>query len=124
MVCTFFLSHADEGDGGFACIPGSHKSNFVSSLPDDVKNYARVPHYVRQPAVAAGDALIFTEALIHGTMPWSAKHQRRALLFKYSPGHSSWAATYYQADDYPGLTEQQARLIAPPSVGRRPNTVE
>ena len=123
-VCTFFLTHADEGDGGFACIPGSHKSNFVDSLPEDVQYYEQIPHYVRQPAVEAGDALIFTEALIHGTMPWTAKRERRALIYKYSPGHSAWSQGYYKAEDYPNLTEQQQRLIAPPSIEKHLNVVD
>ncbi|MCB0120691.1 MAG: phytanoyl-CoA dioxygenase family protein [Caldilineaceae bacterium] len=122
-VVTFFLTHADQGDGGFACVPGSHKSNFAKNLPDDVRKFARVPHYVTQPAVAAGDALIFTEALIHGTMPWAADHERRALLYKFSPGHSSWANTYYNPADYPTATEQQIRIMAAPSVGRRPDSI-
>ena len=84
-VITYFLTDAAEGDGGFACIPGSHKTNFLSSLPDDIRNYERPTHYVVQPAVEAGDALFFTEALIHGTMQWRAKHERRSLLYKYSP---------------------------------------
>lgn len=121
-VATFFLSHADEGDGGFCCVPGSHKSNFVDSVPDDVRYYERRPHYLVQPAVEAGDVLIFTEALMHGTLPWTADHERRALLYKYSPGHSSWSQAYYRVDDYPDATDQQIRLMAPPSVGRRPNT--
>ena len=29
-VLTFFFSDAGSGDGGFVCIPGSHKSNFLS----------------------------------------------------------------------------------------------
>jgi len=123
-VVTFFLTHADQGDGGFACVPGSHKSNFAKNLPDDVRMFERVPHYVTQPAVEAGDALIFTEALIHGTMPWAADHERRALLYKFSPGHSSWANTYYNPADYPTATEQQIRIMAAPSVGRRPNSIE
>ena len=65
-----------------------------------------------------------TEALIHGTMPWTADHERRALLYKYSPGHSAWAQTYYNPDDYPNLTEQQRRIMAPPSVGSRPNRLD
>jgi hypothetical protein len=124
MVVTFFLTHANSGDGGFACIPGSHKSNFVDHLPVDVRNYQRVPHYVVQPVVEAGDALIFTEALIHGTMPWTAAHERRTLLYKYSPGHSAWMKTYYEPAGYPGLTEQQKRIMAAPSVGGRPDSVE
>jgi len=122
-VVTFFLAHANVGDGGFACIPGSHKSNFVDNVPADVRMFERRPHYVVQPAVEAGDALIFTEALIHGTMPWTADHERRALLYKFSPGHSSWASTYYNPDDYPNVTDQQRRIMASPSVGNRPNSI-
>jgi len=122
-VATFCLSEAKSGDGGFCCIPGSHKSNFVMSVPDDVRHYERVPHYVVQPAVEAGDVVIFTEALIHGTMPWTADHERRALLYKYSPGHSAWSQSYYHLEDYTNPTEQQVRLMAPPSVGGRPDTV-
>ncbi len=122
-VCTFFLTDANTGDGGFACVPGSHKSNFVNNLPEEVRMFKRVPHYVVQPAVAAGDALIFTEALIHGTMPWTAEHERRALLYKFSPGNSSWAPTYYNPENYPTATAQQLRLMTSPSVGSRINVV-
>jgi ectoine hydroxylase-related dioxygenase (phytanoyl-CoA dioxygenase family) len=84
----------------------------------------RPAHYVRQPAAKAGDLIIFTEALVHGTMAWTAAHERRALLYKYSPGHSSWADTYYDLDDYPDLTEQQRRIMAPPSIGRRSASIQ
>lgn len=57
-VVTFFLTHANQGDGGFACVPGSHKSKFTQNLPKDVRMFERVPHYVTQPAVEAGDAPI------------------------------------------------------------------
>jgi hypothetical protein len=123
-VCTFFLTHADEGDGGFGCIPGSHKSNFALNVPDEVRNYKLGAHYVRQPAVEAGDALIFTEALMHGTVPWKADHERRALLYKFSPGHSAWQDSYYSEDEFGDLTDQQKRILAPPSVGSRPDSVE
>ena len=123
-VVTFFLSHANSGDGGFTCIPGSHKSNFVSSLPSDVRKFERDAHYVFQPEVSAGDALIFNEALIHGTRPWTADQERRALLYKFSPGHSSWSQNYYDPDAYDNLTEQQARILAPPSVGSRPDSLQ
>lgn len=120
---SFALSEVRPGDGGFCCIPGSHKSNFVGSLPRDVSTYRRTPHYVVQPPLAPGDAIIFTEALIHGTLPWTAEHERVALIYKYSPGHSAWMGTYYDPNRYPGLTEQQRRILAPPSVGERPDSV-
>ena len=122
-VVTFFTSPARAGDGGFSCIPGTHKTNFLKSVPQDVRNFERFPHYVRQPEVEPGDALMFSEALVHGTMPWAADHQRRAFLYKYSPGHSAWSGKYYDLSQYENLTEQQVRLMAPPSIGSRTNTV-
>ena len=123
-MITFFLSDAEVGDGGFACIPGSHKSNFLDAIPRDVLEWKKEAPYVVQPAVEAGDALFFTEALIHGTMTWRAQHERRALLYKYSPGHSAWSQKYYDMEAYPDLTDQQRRILAPPSVGSRTNVVQ
>lgn len=123
-VVTFFLAPAAEGDGGFACIPGTHKANFLSSIPREVLRLERPAPYVVQPEVEAGDALFFTEALVHGTLPWRASHERRALLYKYSPGYSAWSQKYYSPDDYVGLTEQQKRIVSPPSVGNRPDVVQ
>jgi len=72
-------------------------------------------HEEDQPELLAGDVLIFTEALIHGTAAWKAAHERRTLLYKYSPPHSSWAIQPYDVSRYPNASEQQRRLMAPPS---------
>lgn len=122
-VVQYCLTPVRAGDGGFCCIPGSHKSNFHGSLPLDVREFKRIPHYVRQPEVEAGDVILFTEALVHGTMPWTAERDRLAVLYKYCPGHSAWMRPYYDANDYPSLTRQQARILAPPSVGGRPDSI-
>jgi ectoine hydroxylase-related dioxygenase (phytanoyl-CoA dioxygenase family) len=123
-VFTYCLSDAGPGDGGFACVPGSHKSNLLSGMPDDVARFKSPAHYVTQPVVKAGDVIIFTEALVHGTTAWNADHERRALLYKYSPGHSSWSSEYYDPANYPGVTEQQTRIMLPPMVGSRPDSVQ
>lgn len=123
-VMTYNLADAPEGAGGFACIPGSHKSNFPTEVPPEVRHFERPVHYVVQPPIEAGDVLFFTEAVIHGTMPWRAAHQRRALLYKYSPGHSAWAGNYYDISKYGELTAQQKRMLLPPSIGRRPRVVD
>lgn len=86
------LSPNAEGDGGFAAIPGSHKANF--SMPVGVQRWEEDQEIVRNPACNAGDALIFNEATLHGTLPWRAKHQRRALLYRYSPGYLHYAGGY------------------------------
>ncbi len=123
-VMTYNLKDAPEGVGGFACIPASHKCNFATEIPGDVRSFERSAHYVVQPPLEAGDVLFFTEALIHGTMPWQADHQRRALLFKYSPGHSAWNGNYYDISKYGELTDRQRRMLMPPSIGRRPRVVD
>ncbi|MCZ6676334.1 MAG: phytanoyl-CoA dioxygenase family protein [Candidatus Poribacteria bacterium] len=123
-VVTYFLADTNAGDGGFACIPGSHKTNFLNSIPAEVRSFERPAHYVVQPAAKAGDVVFFTEALVHGTMPWRAAHERRSLLYKYSPGHSAWNINYYDISQYGELTEQQKRMLLPPSIGNRPRVVE
>src|SRR5205814_7276584 len=79
-VVTFALSDADADDGGFCCVPGSHKSNVT--LPPSFRSTEKRGLWLVQPPLKAGDALIFTEALTHGTLPWMASHERRALLYK------------------------------------------
>jgi hypothetical protein len=119
-VFTYCLAPAGPGDGGFCCIPGSHKSNLIQHIPPEIKTLQQAAHYVRQPVLEAGDCLIFTEALVHGTLRWRSEHERRALLYKYSPGHSAWSGKFYDPDSYPGITERQRQIMASPSVGGHP----
>jgi len=119
-VVTFFLAPAGPGDGGFVCIPGSHKSNFPKFLPEKVRTLESLPRYLVQPEVRAGDVVIFTEALSHGTLAWRGKHERRAFLYKYNPGHMA-NHSIYDLDDYSDLTEQQRKILSAPSVGGRPD---
>ena len=123
-VATWNLTDAGPEAGGFVCVPGSHKSNFLQHMPRDVARFERDADWVVQPAMAAGDVLIFTEALIHGTAEWTADHERRTLLYKYSPPHSTWAKTPYDRADYPDATERQLRLMAPPSVEAHPKVLD
>ena len=116
MVATWVLNDAEPGDGGFVCIPGSHKTNFIDAVPREVLTQQYRPDYVIQPQLRAGDVLIFTEALIHGTATWGGSQERRALLYKYSPPHSSWAKVPYNLQHYPDASPQQQRLMAPASV--------
>lgn len=123
-VATYALGDSNEGDGGFVCVPGSHKTNFMHNLPMAVRKHEERPHYVRNPPLSKGDVLIFTEALMHGTREWTANHERRALLYKYSPPHSTWRIEPYDTSKYPQATDQQKRLMAPPSVERHAKVVQ
>ena len=113
IVIMYALADVNPGNGGFICVPGSHKANLVHRPP-------LTSHLVVTPSLKAGDMLIFTEALVHGTRRWQGDHRRRSLLYKYSPGYSTWA-------DYEGMrkfhdmaqNDLQRDLLRPPHVGKR-----
>jgi hypothetical protein len=114
VAVQWAISNSRPGDGGFACVPGSHKSAFrPPRLALDHPLVVEVP-------LAAGDVVVFTEALTHGTSTWKAAHQRRTLLYKYSPGSSSWSDDHQPPPglDVTALTARQRRLFQPPSVAR------
>ena len=98
------------GRGGFCCVPGSHKSAF--ERPADHE-----PGLVHEVALGAGDLVLFTEALTHGTVPWQGPGTRRTLLYKYSPGSTTWAEDQRWPPELLGqLTQRQRLLLQPPSV--------
>ena len=96
--------------GGFVCIPGSHKSGF--SLPGSFDRDLAV-----QVPMAAGDVVVFSEALIHGTLPWDGREERRTLVYKYSPGNSAWSNVHWPDELLAMCTDRQRLLLQPPSVG-------
>ena len=128
-VVSYALTDIGPGQGGLAVVPGSHKANF--RCPDSLRHIEAdsAPNdLVRQVPMKAGDCAVFTEALTHGTFPWTGAHQRRSLFFKFSPGHLSWANRYYlnaesRLDDANALdaelTDAQRALLAPPGVYQR-----
>ena len=112
-VVAYNLHDVGPMDGGFGAIPGSHKSNYP--LPDEWKEMDELQPIVRRVTGPAGTAIVFTEALAHGTLPWTGDHERRTLFFKFSPHASSWYARYYDADDYPDLNERQRTILEAPN---------
>lgn len=114
VAVAYNLHDVGPDDGGFGCVPGSHKSNI--SLPAEWIDLEQAPPFVQRVAGPAGTAIIFTEALTHGTLPWRGAQQRRTIFYKYSPHPLSWFAHYYNADDYPGLTERQRAMLEPPNA--------
>lgn len=118
-VVSWQLTDVHPGDGGFCCIPGSHKSNY--RCPQDIKRYEVFRDCVEQVVAPAGSAVIFTEALTHGTLPWIGAGQRRSILFKYSPGFIAWGQ-YAPASEalMETLTPEQRAVMQPPYRPNRP----
>jgi hypothetical protein len=84
IAVSYALTDTPPEGGGFVAIPGSHKANF--SLPDEYRAFADGGAPVVHVPVRAGDVIIFSEALTHGTAPWTADTERRAMLCRFCPG--------------------------------------
>jgi ectoine hydroxylase-related dioxygenase (phytanoyl-CoA dioxygenase family) len=121
IVVQYQLADQNEGDGGFCCIPGSHKSNFP--CPKDILEWEANQDLVLNPAMKKGDMLIFDEATTHGTLPWRSDNERRALFYRYSPHYLHYAGGYHQTT-FPEwvneLTEAQRAVLEPPYHYNRP----
>ena len=69
--------------GGFACVPGSHKSQY--RMPPGVRLCDDDMGLVSQPEMKAGDVLFFMDGgQTHGALAWRNEVARRAILIKYS----------------------------------------
>ena len=97
-------------DGCFAVIPGAHKSNFLrpwGSHPEE--NPPLEPVSAR-----AGDAIIFTEALTHGSTVNTSNRPRRTLYYCYSIGYMpDWGGQGLVFSEHitDKLTEDQTEII-------------
>ena len=126
VAVAYELSDVTPSAGGFACVPGSHKGNVP--LPDDWRTHQRqrdIPPWVDRVTANAGDAIIFTEACAHGTVPWDGGGERRTIFYKYCPHAVAWGPCYYNADRYGELTDSQRAMLMPPSAyGPHDHTAE
>jgi hypothetical protein len=113
---SWALSDGGAGEGGFGCIPGSHRAS--APLPPGAESLVvEVP----QPA---GSLLVFTEALMHCTIPWQSAGTRWTLLYKYSPGSTAWDPSPAAPPELVALmSARQQRFFQPPSIGGRTPTI-
>src|SRR5262249_15679482 len=121
IVATFLLSDVDPGDGGFACIPGSHKSNYVR--PPAITHCDADTQGLCNPSGRAGDLIIFTEGLTHGTRPWRGGGDRRGVLYRFSAKWVQYGPgvhTVVLPDWAEELTEAQRAALEPAYFYGRP----
>ena len=85
-----YLTDVHPGDGGLLVVPGSHKAEFErpehifnNGTIDDVN---QIPRGVENITPKAGDAVIISELLTHGALPWKPKDRYRCfLVLRYRP---------------------------------------
>jgi phytanoyl-CoA hydroxylase len=76
------LDEADEGNGAFEVVPGSHRSGLLGleyDLADDSAASGRADRVVLR--MAPGDAAFFSPLLLHGSAPNRSERPRRMLAF-------------------------------------------
>ncbi len=121
-VIEYLLADEGPGDGGISVVAGSHKANL--QCPEKMRKWEQYQEYVTEINAQAGDAVIFSEACTHGTLPWNGDHQRRAILYKYNTGHMAWSGGGLggpKPEYWDELTPpQQAALLRPSHHSRRP----
>ena len=101
VTVSWQLTDVNPGDGGFVCVPGSHKTGY--SVPSGVRTCDDDMGTVVQPAMRAGDVLFFMDgAQTHGTRPWQSQRPRRSVLYKYASRSS--------------VRGGPARELAPPEI--------
>lgn len=118
IACSFQLTDHNPGDGGFCVVPGSHKINFTP-LPSMMtgEDTEFFDNCLVQPVTKAGDVVIFSEATIHGCLPWKSPVQRRIALYRFAPCNMAYARGY--SEGWPpeftnGMTDDQLSVMQPP----------
>ena len=83
VTVAWQLRDVTEADGGFACVPGSHKAQY--RLPGGVRSCDDHMGLATHPVMKAGDVLFFMDgAQTHGALAWHTDIPRRGILIKYS----------------------------------------
>jgi hypothetical protein len=135
IAVSYALQDAGPQDGGFVCFPGSHKARFP--LPEHFRALRTAPPGLVRVSQTAGSAIIFTEALTHGSTPWRRDDERRNILYRYCPGHMAFGDALsrerrlehgYPAGWYPvpadvpnaDWTPEQIMMLEPPYSWKRP----
>jgi hypothetical protein len=117
------LTKIGPGDGCTVVVPGSHRSHIAHPHYDAGGDPNKVVNYTGPAAEAegmvevhldAGDALMFTDGLVHGSTARKNPGYRRTLLYRYCP---SWISTRWNYLASPELlarlTEQRRQIVEP-----------
>ncbi len=123
------LSDVGPGDGCTVVVPGSHKSHevhpvlrdsdsgrstFRTDKPDDTLGAQEVH-------LKAGQALMFTDAILHGGSSRTNPGERRVLIYRYSPHSMLPRYNYIPSDELlERLTEVRRKIINPVPPRMRP----
>ncbi|WP_371621557.1 phytanoyl-CoA dioxygenase family protein [Streptomyces sp. NBC_01116] len=114
LIAAFCLTDALAEHGGFAVVPGSHKSAF--DLPDAFQSWEKTGDWVTRVPVRAGSVVLFADTATHGSWPWAADFERRVVFCRYTAGMVQHTSPAPVPEDLPDgdWTPVERRLLRPP----------
>ena len=127
VTITWQLRDVEPGLGGFACVPGSHKTQY--SKPRGIQTCDDTMGLVVQPTMKAGDVLFFMDGgCTHGALAWKNPIPRRGVLIKYQSKNSNWGGGVIDPQERWGdmvedMTEAQFAVMRGPERDGRHRTV-
>ena len=127
VTITWQLRDVEPGLGGFACVPGSHKTQY--SMPPGIRTCDDTMGLVVQPTMKAGDVLFFMDGgCTHGALAWKNPVPRRGVLIKYQSKNVNWGGGVIDPQDRWGnmvedMTEEQFAVMRGPERDGRHRTV-
>ncbi|MBI2951276.1 phytanoyl-CoA dioxygenase family protein [bacterium] len=127
VTVTWQLRDVTEKDGGFACVPGSHKAQYP--MPPGVRSCDDDMGLVVHPVMKAGDVLFFMDGgMTHGALAWKNDIPRRGILIKYQSRNSNWGGGVVEPQDrwgdlVEGMTEEQLALMYGPTRDARARNI-
>lgn len=126
------LTNIGPGDGGTMVIPGSHKANFAHprarefamSRSDGRPGVDGMPGAV-EVHLKAGDALLFVDAIMHGSATRVNQGQRRISVYRYGASWGNFRMPYYPSKELlERLTPQRRQIVLPQQpIPRQPNRI-
>lgn len=128
VTVAWQLRDVNEDDGGFACVPGSHKAQYP--MPPGVRSCDDHMDLVAHPTFKAGDVLFFMDgAQTHGALAWQSDVGRRGILIKYSSrnfnrsGGDMCHPENRWGPEIEGMTDEQLSIMRGPDRDNRRGNV-
>ncbi len=127
VTITWQLRDVEPDLGGFACVPGSHKTQYPK--PPGVRTCDDTMDLVVQPTMKAGDVLFFMDGgCTHGALAWKNPEPRRGVLIKYQSKNSNWGGGVIDPQQRWGemvedMSEEQFAVMRGPERDGRHRTV-
>lgn len=125
------LTDIGPRDGATMVIPASHKSNFVhpdtaahSMKAGEVRSVDDVEGAI-EVHLEAGDALLFVDAISHGSAKRVNPGERRIVVYRYGPSWGNFRHPYHASNELlQRLTPQQQKIACPQrTIKREPNRI-